>query len=38
MEDYIKCELNGGGFLDIQAPFLTCLLLLYTTYKATHAM
>ena len=32
MEDYIKCELIGGGSPRHLNTFLTCMLLLYTTH------
>ena len=35
MEDYIKCELIGGGSPRHFNTFLTCLLLLYTTHINT---
>ena len=38
MEDYIKCELIGGGSPRHLNTFLTCLLLLYTTHISTRAM
>ena len=37
MEDYIKCELIGGGSLDIKI-FPTCLLLLYVHIYQHNAM
>ena len=34
----MKCNLIGGGSPRYLNTFLTCLLLLYTTYLSSHAM